>query len=101
MANNVRVTWMSVVSIVATVESTTASTMNLPPVPCHTPGPARSSTSAGLLLIWLVVETMLVAIVKTSKSAKTKMMPMMAPIPGVFFALFVSSFRLAVTSQPQ
>jgi hypothetical protein len=101
MAKSVRVTWISVVSKVATVESTTASTMNLPPVPCHTSWPSTLSTSPELALIWPVVTTMLVAIVKTSKSMKTKIMPMMPPMPGVFLAPLVSSLRLAVTSQPQ
>ena len=36
MANIVRVTWINVVSIVATVDSTTAATISLPPQPCHT-----------------------------------------------------------------
>ena len=51
--------------------------------------------------IWCVVRTTLVATVKTSNSMKTKMMPMIPPRPGVFLAPLVSSFRLAVTSQPQ
>ena len=97
----VRVTWMSVVSNVAMVDSTTARTMILPPLPCQTCWPRTFKTSAELPLICPEVSTMFVAIVNTSNSTNTTRMPMIAPRPGVFFAPLVSSFRFAVTSHPQ
>ena len=39
IVNNVLVTWIKVVSSVATVESSTATIKSLPPQPCHTAWP--------------------------------------------------------------
>jgi len=43
---------------------------------------------------------MLDATVNTSKSKNTTNVPSKPPRPDVFFASFVSSFKLAVTSSP-
>ena len=99
--NSVRVTWISVVSSVAIVDSATAITRILPPMPGHTASPSTERTFALLCSIVLAGRITIVAMVKISNSRKTMTTPMMPADPAFLWPSLVSSLRLDETSQPQ
>jgi hypothetical protein len=101
MANSVLVTWISVVSRVAIVDSITAMTISLPPTPGQTSWPSTESTSPALPDTVLPVSTRLVAIVKISYNANTMKTPMIPPRPAERLLSCISSLRFEETSQPQ
>ena len=101
IANSDRLTWMSVVSRVAIVDSMKAMISSLPPAPGQTMSPRRASTLPALPSISFCVSSMEVSRVNNSKSTNTRTTPTRPPMPALRPRPSVSSFRLAVTSQPQ
>jgi len=81
IVNSVLVTWMSVVSRVAIVESSSATISSFPPSPCHTAWPRLYMKSATLLELARVpgFNVMLDATVNTSKSKNTTNVPSKPP----------------------
>ena len=101
IAKSERVTWISVVSSVAMVESTTAITRILPPTPGQMTWPSAPRMLPLFASMVFAGSMTSVAIVKTSKRTKTMMTPMIPPMPAFLWPSLVSSFRFEATSQPQ
>jgi len=101
IANIVRVTWISVVSRVAMVDSTTAMDRILPPGPGQMAWPSRSSRLPLLPVTVSADSSRFTSTVKHRNRPNTITTPTMPPRPAARRADRVSSFRLADTSQPQ